>query len=243
MTPVRQPHDSWAEAYDLAYEEEFGALYARLTDLSVEVIAGLLPPGGSIVDFGAGTGRLAIPLARAGFRVTAVEPSSAMLEQLRRGDSAGQVDCVHAAMQDFESAARFDLAICVFTVVTYLLDEQALAAAMGAASRCLKSRGKLLADVPSRAVFASRSTSTGRIGREVTVQPLARNAPLYRYEEHLTVENAGGTNSYRDAFTIRHWSTEEVLEAAAEAGLALEDDLSETFAGTGSEYLLLRKVG
>jgi 2-polyprenyl-3-methyl-5-hydroxy-6-metoxy-1,4-benzoquinol methylase len=43
-----------------------------------EVITGLLPPGGSIVDFGAGTGRLAIPLARAGYRVTAVEPSSAM---------------------------------------------------------------------------------------------------------------------------------------------------------------------
>jgi FkbM family methyltransferase len=242
VTPVRQPHDSWAEAYDLAYEEEFGALYARLTDLSVEVITGLLPPGGSIVDFGAGTGRLAIPLARAGYRVTAVEPSSAMLEQLRQRDAAVQVDCVHAAMQDFESAARFDLAICVFTVVTYLLDEQALAAAMGAASRCLKSRGKLLADVPSRAVFASRSASTGRMSREVTVQRLARNAPLYRYEEHLTVEGAGGTNSYRDAFTIRHWTREQVLEAALAAGLALDRDLSEAFAGTGSEYLLLRKV-
>ena len=242
MTPVRQPHDSWAEAYDLAYEEEFGALYAELTDLTLEVIAGLLPAGGSIVDFGAGTGRLALPLARAGYRVTAVEPSPAMLERLRRGDTAGQVDCVHAAMQDFESSARFDLAICVFTVVTYLLDEQALTAAMGAASRCLKSRGQLLADVPSRAVFASRSANTGRISREVTVQPQARNAPLYRYEEHLTVESAGGTNSYRDVFTIRHWTREQVLAAALAAGLALDKDLSHTFAGTGSEYLLLRKI-
>ncbi len=60
MTGPR-PHDPWADVYDLAYEEEFGAFYATLTQGTVEAITGLLPPQGSIVDFGAGTGRLAIP--------------------------------------------------------------------------------------------------------------------------------------------------------------------------------------
>jgi len=55
------------------------------------LIAKKVQPPAKIVDFGAGTGRLSIPLSRKGFDVTAVEPCENMLNQLKRKDVAGLV--------------------------------------------------------------------------------------------------------------------------------------------------------
>jgi len=47
----RNPHSSWAEVYDLAYDRSFGELYNRLTAATIQVITDRIHPGGSIVDF------------------------------------------------------------------------------------------------------------------------------------------------------------------------------------------------
>lgn len=58
-------------------------------------------PGARVAELGAGTGLLALALARAGARVHAVEPARAMLEALRAGAAAGvgagEVTAIHAA--------------------------------------------------------------------------------------------------------------------------------------------------
>ena len=68
------PHASWAGIYDLVYEESFGQFYEALTDTTIDQIKKTVHPPASIVDFGAGTGRLSIPLATSGYMITAVEP-------------------------------------------------------------------------------------------------------------------------------------------------------------------------
>lgn len=45
----------------------------------------LLPEAGTLIDVGAGTGRLSLPIAAAGHRVLAVEPNAAMAAELERG--------------------------------------------------------------------------------------------------------------------------------------------------------------
>lgn len=69
-------------------------------------------PGARIADLGAGTGHLAIPLARLGARVHAVEPARAMLDALA-ADAAGlPVVPVHAAAEETGlPAASFDLVL------------------------------------------------------------------------------------------------------------------------------------
>lgn len=58
-------------------------------------------PGGGVLELGAGSGRVTLPLARAGFQVTAVDSSPDMLEVLRRrlgaepAEVRGRVDVVH----------------------------------------------------------------------------------------------------------------------------------------------------
>lgn len=53
------------------------------------------PDGGVVVDLGAGTGLVSIPLAARGLRVFAVEPAAAMLWELERAAAPG-VTAVHA---------------------------------------------------------------------------------------------------------------------------------------------------
>jgi SAM-dependent methyltransferase len=235
---MKRPHDSWADVYELAYQEEFGSFYERLTQLTVREIGKLVDPPSSIVDFGAGTGRLSLPLARAGYQVTAVEPSAPMLQQLSRAADDLDIVRVEVRMQDFRSAQRFDLAICVFTVIIYLLDDEEMLQAIMSARHCLKPGGLLLLDVPSAAVFGSRSHRTDRIVRTVSIQPVGGD--LFEYTEEIELLDKDGDDGlFSDQFLIRAWTPMQVLELARRCGLELVEDLSDRFAGSGSNYYLL----
>ena len=57
-------HDSWADYYDCAYKLTYGRVYEDFTNKTLDVIRDLASPPARIVEFGAGTGRLAIPQAQ-----------------------------------------------------------------------------------------------------------------------------------------------------------------------------------
>lgn len=235
---MKRPHDSWAEVYDLVYQEEFGSFYEQLTELTLSEIGKVVNPPAAIIDFGAGTGRLSLPLARAGYRVTAVEPSAPMLQQLIRAADDLNVTCVEARMQDFRSDQRFDLAMCVFTVVIYLLDEEALFQAFTSARNCLRPGGRFLLDVPSSAVFSSRIRQTDRIVRTVNIQSVGDD--IYEYKEEIELLDTDCEDTlFRDQFLIKAWTPEQVLALAKRCGFELSADLSDQFYGSGSNYYLL----
>jgi SAM-dependent methyltransferase len=69
-------------------------------------------PGARVADLGAGTGLLAIPLARLGAQVHAVEPARAMLDALAESAGGLAVTPVHAAAEATGlPAGAFDLAL------------------------------------------------------------------------------------------------------------------------------------
>jgi 2-polyprenyl-3-methyl-5-hydroxy-6-metoxy-1,4-benzoquinol methylase len=74
-----------------------------------------LPPGSRILDVGCGTGRHAVPLAQAGYRVMGVDLSSGMLAEARRhAEQAGvQVEWLQADAADLKLAPQFDAALCL----------------------------------------------------------------------------------------------------------------------------------
>jgi SAM-dependent methyltransferase len=75
--------------------------------------------GGPIVEWGAGTGRLTIPLARASFDVTGVELSGEMVERGRAKDASAE--WVHGDIRTVKLGRRFRLAICGFNSFLCLL--------------------------------------------------------------------------------------------------------------------------
>jgi SAM-dependent methyltransferase len=93
----REQLEAWAmppELLDALPESPYGSppvLWRRArriedgsgTGVTGAVLSRLLPKGGSLLDIGAGTGRVSLPLAAAGHRLTAVEASPAMAEGFR----------------------------------------------------------------------------------------------------------------------------------------------------------------
>ena len=63
-----QAHDNWGSLYDYVYEQTYGDFYRDLTVETVDQINQILPSG-TIIDYGAGTGRLSIPLSNQGSKV------------------------------------------------------------------------------------------------------------------------------------------------------------------------------
>jgi SAM-dependent methyltransferase len=76
--------------------------------------------GDPILDIGAGTGRVALDLARAGHRVTALDSDSELLSELQRRADKEQVETVCADARSFE-LDRHDFALCLVPMQTLQL--------------------------------------------------------------------------------------------------------------------------
>lgn len=244
----RLPHDSWAEHYEAVMVSTYGHTYDRLTSTAREEVADRFEPGASIVDFGAGWGRLALPLARDGYRVTAVEPSPAMIDQLAAGKrrlaatdpmAAARLTVVQAAMQAIDGPGVHDMALCVFTVIAYLLDEEALTSAFRAVHASLGPGGLFLLDVPDEEVFDSFEVESAEIIREVAIEPCGNH--LFDYRESTLIRTSNGEVRFEDRFTMRRWTVAEVTRTLAAVGFSMHDDVSHRFTELGARYLLVRR--
>ena len=235
---MNSPHDSWAQVYDEVYRRSFGGFLKTLTDATLECVKGKIPAPARIVDYGAGTGRLALPLARAGYQVTAVEPSAEMLSVLKsRAEACGlDITCQNCRMQDTFDAEPFDFATCVFTVISYLPDEEALTASLTNAARSLKIGGRLLIDVPQRRLFRSNRWSEKDFDRKVDVTQVLPD--IYDYDEKGRIQFEGRMVDYADRFRIRCWDPSVVTRILSDAGMEIEEDQSPVFQIAAANYYL-----
>ncbi len=95
--------DSAAALYQRARPEYPPALYQRLLE-----VTGLEPPA-PLLEVGCATGKATLPLARLGFRITALEPGAALATAARANLADYEVDVVEARFEDWEpDGAVFD---------------------------------------------------------------------------------------------------------------------------------------
>ncbi len=82
----------------------------------------------SILDLGCGTANHSIILARRGYRITGVDASKSMLAIAReKSRKAGKnLSFAHQNLKNFSIHKRFDAAICMFSVIDYILDTSAI---------------------------------------------------------------------------------------------------------------------
>ena len=96
-------YDPLADLYDLEYAHDFDfPFWLALAEREA----------GPVVEWGAGTGRLAVPLAAAGHNVTAVELSGEMVGRGKRKGST--VAWVVGDMRSAQLERRYGLAVCAF---------------------------------------------------------------------------------------------------------------------------------
>lgn len=112
--------------------------------------------GGPVVELGVGTGRIAIPIARAGVRVIGVDSSAGMLGICRAGaEEAGVAELLDLRLGDLRDPPvdeRVDLAISPFRALLHLRSDTDRLQALTAARTLLEPGGRLAFDVfePSR---------------------------------------------------------------------------------------------
>jgi SAM-dependent methyltransferase len=106
---------------------------------------------GPVVELGAGTGRIAVPLAREGHEVVAVDRSAPMLDVLRRRAVAagvdGHVTTVVGDLRALPELPRTDRVLAPFRVLLHLADDDERVAFFRAVHDLLVPGGLLVFDV------------------------------------------------------------------------------------------------
>jgi SAM-dependent methyltransferase len=143
--PGAKEHYVRAESYEARYA-------ARSED--VDYYRGLVRPGDTVLEYGAGAGRLTLKLAQKGVQVCAVDISRPMLDLLRRraqslaSDARRRITIAPGDMRSFRTRRRFDWVMVAFHGVGHLYTVKDMEAFLGRAWLHLEPGGKLVFDLP-----------------------------------------------------------------------------------------------
>jgi SAM-dependent methyltransferase len=134
------PYAPIADLYDFSYGDylediDFYENLARAVD-------------GPVLELGVGSGRVAIPLARAGFQVTGIDTSPSMLDQARRRLDAAprlprnaSLELIEADMTSLDLDRRFALAFVAACTFQHLLTTESQQACLRCVARHLQPGG------------------------------------------------------------------------------------------------------
>jgi SAM-dependent methyltransferase len=107
--------------------------------------------GGPVVELGCGTGRVTLPMARAGVRVIGIDSSAEMLAECRRRAAAEQLtSAMDLRVGDFRDPPvpeRVPLVVCPLRTMMHLLDDVARLEALRAVHGMLVPGGRFAFDV------------------------------------------------------------------------------------------------
>ncbi len=229
-----------------------GAALARLYDLDVEddqgdldmylAMAGTVD--GPVLELMAGSGRVAVPLALAGQRVTAVDRDAAMLERAaarwqrvkRRAAKGGSLVLVERDVSALELKKRFGLVIVALNSLLLLDGRDAQRAALEVAARHLARTGRVVIDAwlpaPEDLVlydgrlvldWVRQDTETGRTVSKTTAaryDSASRTAQVTSFFDAWRDDEAPTRTARHD--TISFVAADELRDFGRQSGLIVD---------------------
>lgn len=231
--------DRFAPYYDLEF--------AGFRD-DLEIYRGYAERAGSpLLELACGTGRLVVPLAAAGYRITGVDIAPAMLAQAQQSVAAaglgGSVRLLEDDIRSLETLAgqSFRLIFCAINSFLHLLDQPSQLAALRAAHRCLDPGGWLLLDIfnphpDTLAHYDGRlvheesfiePTTGARIDKFVSRTLDAVNQTIHTTFFYDRIEPDGRVHRTAAPFSLRYIHRYELGLLLEAAGFVLEDLLAD----------------
>ncbi len=120
MREVYSVYDSFAWLYN----RYWGDFARQMFPLLQQHVLNDLPRGSEVLDVACGSGQLAAQLTKAGYPVTGIDGSDAMLAFARL--NAPQAEFIHADVRHFNIAPQFHAAFCIYDSLNHILDLSAL---------------------------------------------------------------------------------------------------------------------
>jgi ubiquinone/menaquinone biosynthesis C-methylase UbiE len=215
----------WWDAY-------FNELYLRMfgtiltPERTAQEVAGVmalldLKPDSRILDLCCGQGRHAVPLSRAGYRVTGLDRSTFLLGQAQQAASqAGvEVQWVRGDMRRLPWVGQFDACVNLFTAFGYFEDEAENQEVLHQVSRILKPGGLFFLDVSNRDYYLLHLWPNGwrRHGRAVILEETDFDPVTCRFTMTFTWAEGARWESLRHS--VRHYTAPELAGMLTRAGL------------------------
>ncbi len=130
--------------------------------------------GGPLLELGCGSGRILIPLAEAGYRVTGIEIDPGMLQVLRANlveDLLPEVELIEADFTDFQVKEKYPLVILPCNTYS-TLDAARRRALLACVAGCLSAGGVFVAGLPNPALLRQMPSYGDPEVEEVFPHPL-----------------------------------------------------------------------
>ncbi len=203
-----------------------------------------LQAGGRVLELGCGTGRISLPLARAGVPLVGIDRSDAMLKRaltrVRRGALQGQLRLIRGDIRRLPcsalarrgrraAAAPFAMVMAPYGLLQSLLRERDLTAALAEVHRVLAPGGtfglELVADLPAWREYRKRVSLKGwrgrRGGAHVTLVETVRQDPARRltiFDQEFTERRDGRRRVQQFSLTFRTLTVPQMARRLERAG-------------------------
>jgi ubiquinone/menaquinone biosynthesis C-methylase UbiE len=211
-----------------------------------------LEAGGPVLELGCGTGRVSLPLVRAGAHLVGIDRSRAMLQRLRKAitvgssrspSGPGRTDwsakgprpSLHLIRGDirwlpFEDSS-FDAVIAPYGILQSLLADRDLSDALASVARVLKPGGTfgldLVPDVPNWREYSNRVQLRGRAERGVHLTLVEsvrqdRARRLTTFEQRYVARRNAVSTEHRFELTFRTLSVPQMRERLEREGFIVD---------------------
>ena len=192
-----------------------------------------LQAGGTVLELGCGTGRISIPLGRAGVPLVGIDRSVPMLAKARQRVRRARLERVRLVRGDIRAlpftGTGFAMVMAPYGMLQSLLRERDLAATLASVHDVLRPGGtfgiELVADLPSWEEYRKRISLKGwrrrRGGAHVTLVETVRQdrtRHLTIFDQEFTERRGRVRRSHRFALTFRTLSVPQMARRLEKAG-------------------------
>ncbi len=185
-----------------------------------------------LLDLGCGTGAHDVEFWRGGYDVTGVDKSDAMIREAEKKAAAAHANISYVT-RDFLSyapAVRYDAAVSLFDVLSYMTTNEQVTAYFSAVSTLLKPNGVFMFDCwYGPGVLLSQPKIIKRSYQSADFTVIRTKTPSVSYENNtvtvrhaLTIEKEGkAVSRFREDHILRYFFYPEIKQFAEKAGLRI----------------------
>ena len=226
----KEGHEGWDD-YAPFYDWENARTLGRRDVPFWRTLA--LHAGGHVLELGCGTGRISLPLGRAGVSLVGIDRSAQMLlrarQRVRRARLQSAVRLVRGDIRHLPFSRRFSMVMAPYGVLQSLLRERDLQATLDAVHAVLPPGGtfgmELVADLPSWEEYRRRVSLKGwrggPSGAHVTLVETVRQDAARRltiFDQEFTERRGGRAHVHRFALSFRTLSVPQMARRLERAG-------------------------